>query len=244
MRHFPSDQDFAAFLLHSLGPARGHPISIRLLDTGADKRPVYLNLPIEPDPFLGRRWIRVLRQYPDLLEAQLRALLEISRQIPISVLIPMVTTEKDIVDVVEMLGNLADDMGTQELPGIGATIETPAATLSIPTLKQHVDFLSIGSNDLTQYTMAAGRENPLVSHYFIDSHPAVFRLIDLVVKEAGTTPVSICGELAGRLDTLSRLIASGIDTLSVPAAMVPDVKAAVSECRLCDVSGHPISTGF
>ena len=232
MKHFPSDQDFAAFLLHSLEPARGRPISIRLLDIGADKSPVYLNLPIEPDPFLGRRGIRVLRQYPDLLEAQLRALLDVSRQIPISLLIPMVTTERDIVDVVEMLGNLADDMRIQELPGIGATIETPAAALSIPTLKQHVDFFSIGTNDLTQYTMAAGRENPLVSQYFIDNHPAVFRLIDLVVSESGATPVSICGELAGRLNAVSRLIASGIDILSVPAAMVPDVKATVCECRL------------
>ena len=232
MKHFPSDQDFAAFLLDSLEPARGHPISIRLLDIGADKSPVYLNLPVEADPFLGRRGIRVLRQYPDLLEAQLRALLEVSRQIPISLLIPMVTTERDIVDVVEMLGDLAGDMGIRELPGIGATIETPAAALSIPTLKPHVDFFSIGSNDLTQYTMAAGRENPRVSQYFIDDHPAVFRLIDLVVSEAGATPVSICGELAGRLDAVSRLIESGIDILSVPASVVPDVKAAVCECRL------------
>jgi len=184
MKHFPSDQDFAAFLLHCLAPARGHPINIRLLDIGADKSPVYLNLPVEADPFLGRRGIRVLRQYPDLLEAQLRALLEVSRQIPISL------------------------------------------------LKPHVDFFSIGSNDLTQYTMAAGRENPLVSQYFIDDHPAVFRLIDLVVSEAGAMPVSICGELAGRLDAVSRLIESGIDILSVPAAVVPDVKAAVCECRL------------
>ena len=144
----------------------------------------------------------------------------------------MVTTERDIVDVVEMLGDLAGDMGIRELPGIGATIETPAAALSIPTLKPHVDFFSIGSNDLTQYTMAAGRENPRVSQYFIDDHPAVFRLIDLVVSEAGATPVSICGELAGRLDAVSRLIESGIDILSVPASVVPDVKAAVCECRL------------
>jgi len=232
MKHFPSDQEFAAFLLHCLAPARGRPISIRLLDIGADKSPVYLNLPVEADPFLGRRGIRVLRQYPDLLEAQLRALLEVSRQIPISLLIPMVTTERDIVDVVEMLGDLAGDMGIPELPGIGATIETPAAALSIPTLKPHVDFFSIGSNDLTQYTMAAGRENPLVSQYFIDDHPSVFRLIDLVVSEAGAMPVSICGELAGRLEVVSRLIESGIDILSVPAAVVPDVKAAVCECRL------------
>jgi len=139
----------------------------------------------------------------------------------------MVTTEQDVVDVIDMLVRLADDMGLQELPGIGATIETPAAALSIPTLKQYVDFFSIGSNDLTQYTMAAGRENSLVSQYFVENHPAVFRLIDLVASEAGATPVSICGELAGRIDTLPRLLASGINILSVPAASVPSVKAAL-----------------
>ena len=84
-------------------------------------------------------------------------------------------------------------MGIGELPRIGAMIETPAAALSTPSLKKHVNFLSIGSNDLTQYTMAAGRENPPVTEYFMDDHPTILRLIGLVVREAGDTPVFLCG---------------------------------------------------
>ena len=159
-KHFPSDKEFAEFLLHSLHPARGRHIDVRLLDIGADKNPTYLHLPSERDPFLGRRGVRVLRQYPDLLEAQLRAVLEVSQQFRIGVLIPMVTTESDVVQVAGRLHKLAAEMGIRELPRVGAMIETPAAALSIPSLKKHVHFFSIGSNDLTQYTMAAGREIP------------------------------------------------------------------------------------
>ena len=98
-KHFPSDKEFAEFLLDSLRSARGKHIDVRLLDIGADKNPPYLHLPPEPDPFLGRRGVRVLLEYPDLLEAQLRAVLEVSQQFRIGVLIPMVTTESDVVQV-------------------------------------------------------------------------------------------------------------------------------------------------
>jgi phosphotransferase system enzyme I (PtsI) len=226
-KHFPSDKEFAEFLLDSLHPARGRYINVRLLDIGADKNPIYIHLPPEPDPFLGRRGVRVLREYPDLLEEQLRAVLEVSRQFRIGVLIPMVTTESDVVQVGGRLHQLAAEMGIRELPRIGAMIETPAAALSIPSLKKHLDFLSIGSNDLTQYTMAAGRENPLVTEYFIDDHPTILRLIELVVRESGDTPVSVCGELAGRIDVMPNLLRTGIRSLSVSAALVPDVKNAI-----------------
>lgn len=158
---------------------------------------------------------------------QLRAILNVSQQFRIGVLIPMVTTESDVVEVVKRLHELAAEMGVRELPRVGAMIETPAAALSIPALKSHVDFFSIGSNDLTQYTMAAGRENPMVADCFTDDHPAVLRLIELVVKEAGDVPVSLCGELAGRIDVMPSLLRTGIRSLSVPAALVPDVKNAV-----------------
>jgi len=200
-KHFPSDREFAEFLLDSLRPAQGKYVDVRLLDIGADKNPIYVHLPPEPDPFLGRRGVRVLLEYPDLLDAQLRALLEVSQQFRIGVLIPMVTTESDVIQVAELLHSLADEMGIHALPRIGAMIETPAAALSIPSLKKHVDFFSIGSNDLTQYTMAAGRENPMVTQYFIDDHPTILRLIELVVEESGDTPnwaqVSQCTRLNG-----------------------------------------------
>jgi len=226
-KHFPSDREFTEFLLDSLRPAQGKYVDVRLLDIGADKNPIYVHLPPEPDPFLGRRGVRVLLEYPDLLDAQLRALLEVSQQFRIGVLIPMVTTESDVIQVAELLHSLADEMGIHALPRIGAMIETPAAALSIPSLKKHVDFFSIGSNDLTQYTMAAGRENPMVIQYFIDDHPTILRLIELVVEESGDTPVSLCGELAGRIDVMPSVLRTGLRSLSVPASMVPDVKNAI-----------------
>jgi phosphoenolpyruvate-protein kinase (PTS system EI component) len=226
-KHFPSDREFEAFLLHSLAPVKDSPSFVRLLDIGADKNPVYLHLPPEPDPFLGRRGLRVLREYPALLEAQLRAMLMVSREFQIGVLIPMVTMEKDVIDVVTLLHRLALETGVDEVPQVGAMIETPAAALSIPTLRKHVDFFSIGSNDLTQYTMAAGRENPLVADYFVDDHPAIRRLIELVVTEAGSTPVSLCGELAGRIEAIPSLLRAGIRSFSVSAGLVGDVKNAI-----------------
>ena len=230
-KHLPSDKEFAEFLLDSLQPARGKRIDVRLLDIGADKNPIYLHLPLEPDPFLGRRGVRVLREYPDLLEAQLRAMLEVSRQFPIGILIPMVTTENDVIQVVNRMHQLAAEMSIHELPRIGAMIETPAAALSIISLKKRVDFFSIGSNDLTQYTMAAGRENPLVNEYFIDDHPTILRLIELVVRESGDTPVSLCGELAGRIEVMPSLLKTGITSLSVPALSIPDVKNTIRNTR-------------
>ena len=228
-KHLPTQNEFTAFLRESLAPAQGRHIDVRLLDIGADKNPIYLHLPPEPDPFLGRRGLRVLREYPDLLESQIRALLEVSQQYPLGILIPMVTLKSDVVQIVELTHSLAADMGIDELPRIGAMIETPAAALSIAVLKPYVDFFSIGSNDLTQYTMAAGRENPLVVDYFIDHHPTILRLIEMVVCEAGDTPVSLCGELAGRIEVISSLLETGIKSLSVSATLVPTVKDAIDK---------------
>jgi phosphotransferase system enzyme I (PtsI) len=234
-KHFPSDKEFSRFLLESLHQARGRHIDVRLLDIGADKNPIYVHLPPELDPFLGRRGVRVLLEYRELLEAQLRALLEVSQQFRIGVLIPMVTTESDVVQVEKLLHRLADEMGIRVLPRIGAMIETPAAALSIPSLKKHVDFFSIGSNDLTQYTMAAGRENPTVAEYFIDDHATILRLIELVVRESGDTPVSLCGELAGRVDVMPSMLRTGLRSFSVPASLVPDVKNAIRNSNSKDL---------
>ena len=231
-KHLPSAEEFTKFLLASLEPAHGKHIDVRLLDIGADKNPIYLHLRPEPDPFLGRRGVRILHEYPDLLEAQLRAVLEVSQEIGIGVLIPMVTMERDVVHIVSRLHKFAAEMGIRELPRIGAMIETPAAALSIANLKKHVDFFSIGSNDLTQYTMAAGRENPLVTEYFVDDHPAVLRLIEMVVEDAEDTPVSICGELAGRTEAIQKVLATGIRSISVAAALIPELKWAIQKLNV------------
>ena len=226
-KHLPPREEFAQFLLESLAPACGQHIDVRLLDIGADKNPIYVHLPPETEPSLGLRGVRVLLKYPDLLDAQLYALLEVSRHFPIGILVPMVVTENDMAKIMERLRQLAAEMDIHVLPRLGAMIETPAAALSIAILKQYVDFFSIGSNDLTQYAMAAGREDPLVAEYFIDDHPSILRLIKLVVREAGDTPVSLCGELAGRVDVVSSVLATGVRSLSVAAPLVGSVKNAI-----------------
>ncbi len=235
-KHFPSDREFAEFLFDSLHLVQGRYVDVRLLDIGADKNPLYLHLPSEPDPFLGRRGVRVLLEYPELLEAQLRAVLEVCQYFSIGVLIPMVTTESDVVQVAQRFQQVAADLGVRRLPRLGAMLETPAAALSVPSLKKHVDFFSIGSNDLTQYTLAAGRENPLVEAYFLDAHPSILRLIALIISESGDTPVSLCGELAGRIDMIPSLLRTGLRSLSVPAASVPAIKQAIRNARACQSS--------
>jgi phosphotransferase system enzyme I (PtsI) len=235
-KHLPSAQDFTAFLDRCLEPVGKLRVNVRLLDVGADKNPIYLPLPPEPDPFMGLRGVRVLLRYPDLLEAQLRALLESSRRFNLGIIIPMVTLESDVIQVIERCRKLAAEIGVKELPPIGAMIETPAAALSIRSLVKHVDFFSIGSNDLTQYTLAAGRENALVNDYFIDDHPSVIRLMEIVVKDAETTPVSLCGELAGRISAIPELLRIGLRSLSVASSLVVEVSQTI---RRSSVPGLP-----
>jgi phosphotransferase system enzyme I (PtsI) len=226
-KHLPSAQDFTEFLARCLEPVGRLRVNVRLLDVGADKNPIYLPLPPEPDPFLGLRGVRVLLRYPDFLEAQLRALLDSSRRFNIGILIPMVTLESDVVQVIDTCRKLAAAMGVNEIPQIGAMIETPAAALTVRSLVKHVDFLSIGSNDLTQYTLAAGRENPAVTDYFIDDHPSVFRLMEMVIKDAGSTPVSLCGELAGRTAAIPELLRIGLRSLSVASSLLTEVRQTI-----------------
>jgi phosphotransferase system enzyme I (PtsI) len=108
-------------------------------------------------------------------------------------------------------------------------IETPTAALCVADVAQHADFLSVGTNDLTQYTMVAGRENPLVNDYFIDDHAAVMRLLKIIVAEANGCPVSICGELAGRPNALPALLDLGITTLSVAPPLIPELKERIRQ---------------
>jgi phosphotransferase system enzyme I (PtsI) len=228
----PSKADLVTHLRETFAPLSQKPITIRLLDLGGDKPLPFLRLPAEEDPFLGRRGVRLLLHYPDLLDTQLEALLEFSQDHDVRILIPMVTVADDVVAVRKRLTHVAEQVKHKTLPPLGAMVETPAAALSVGELANHADFLSIGTNDLTQYTMAAGRENPLVNDYFIEDHPAVMRLVGMVAQEAGTTPVGICGELARQIAAVPRLLQLGIRTLSVAPPLVPDVKEAIREILL------------
>ena len=160
------------------------------------------------------------------------ALLEFSRRYDVRILVPMVTLAEDMAQIGRRFRQLADAAGISHPPPLGAMIETPAAALTIKDIMQHADFASIGTNDLTQYTMAAGRENPQVNNYFVEDHPAVLRLIRTVLEEVGQIPVSICGELATDLDTIPTLLKFGIRSLRVAPPLVPGVKEAIRQTSL------------
>jgi phosphotransferase system enzyme I (PtsI) len=219
-------------LREMFAPLKGKPITVRLLDLGGDKPLPFLRIPLEDNPFLGRRGVRFLLHYPDLLDAQLQALLEFSDEHDVRILVPMVTLVEDMSRVRNRLADAARGAGREKLPPLGAMVETPAAALSIGEITAHADFLSIGTNDLTQYTMAAGRENPFVNDYFIEDHPTVMRLIRIVAEEAGHIPVAICGELARQLSAVPALVKLGIRILSVAPPLVPEIKEAIRQIRL------------
>lgn len=227
----PTVQELLNELRETFAPFRGKPITVRLLDLGGDKPLPFLKLPRENNPFLGRRGVRFLLHYPDLLDTQLAALWQFSEEQEARLLVPMVTFAEDMARVRRRLIEVAS--GSQRtLPLLGAMIETPAAALCVPELIAQADFFSIGTNDLTQYTMAAGREDPTVQEYFQEDHPAVLRLVRLVVEEAGPRPVSLCGELARQLDAIPILLQLGIRSLSVAPPLLPAVKDTVRKVRL------------
>jgi len=231
-KSLPSQKDLSDKIRQTLQPVANLPITIRLLDTGADKRISFLRYPHEENPALGLRGIRLLLRYPNLLKIQLRALLQISRDFNIRILVPMVTFIQDMKDVRDMLQEAAAEMGIIHLPPLGAMIETPAAALCAQRLARHADFLSIGTNDLTQYTMATGRENQLVFDYYEESHPAMLKLLKMIVEAVPDYMVEMCGEMASHLESIPELVQLGIRILSVAPLQIPVVKETVRSCSV------------
>jgi phosphoenolpyruvate-protein kinase (PTS system EI component) len=201
-----------------------------LLDVGADKPLPFLGAPRENNPSLGVRGIRFLLEHPDLLDTQLDALLKLSSDHDLRILVPMVTLPSDMGAVQEALQGATSRIQTSEIPQLGAMIETPAAALAASEIMQHADFLSFGTNDLTQYSFAADRENAAVDAYFDDTHEVIFRLIGMAHEDVPGASLSVCGELAGRTEAVSRLVECGVTSLSVVPPSIPEVKEAVRDC--------------
>lgn len=223
----PGTDELLEEMRWTLEAAKGRPVIVRLLDIGADKPLPFIRFLAESNPSLGRRGIRLLREYPELLKTHLRAVLELSREFDVRVLVPMVTLPEDVAAVKECLAELGAELDISPLPKLGAMIETPAAALSARKLAPHVDFLSFGTNDLTQYAFAADRENAAVEQYFDDASDVIFRLMQATHEDVPDMPLSVCGELAGRPEHIPRLLQCGIRTLSVAPGLVPMVKEAI-----------------
>jgi len=223
----PDTDELLNEMRHTLEAARGCTVHVRLLDAGADKPLPFIGFMAEMNPSLGRRGIRLLREYPELLETQLRAMLELSREFDVRVLVPMVTLPEDVSVVKECLTQLCSQLRITTPPRLGAMIETPAAALAAREIVGHADFLSFGTNDLTQYVFAADRENAAVERYYRDASEVIFRLLQLTHDDVPDVPLSLCGELAGRPEHIPRLLQCGIRTFSITAPLIPVIKETI-----------------
>ncbi len=204
----------------------GRPLLIRTLDAGADKPLPYLDQPPEPNPFLGVRGIRLGLERPELLLTQLRAILRVAADHPLRVMFPMVATVDELLAANELLEGAGERPPTLE---VGVMIEVPSAAVLADRLAEHADFFSIGTNDLTQYTMAADRGNVRVSGLADAVHPAVLRSIRMTVDAANARGrwVGVCGELAGDTDATELLLGLGVSELSMGAPSIALVKRQV-----------------
>jgi phosphoenolpyruvate-protein phosphotransferase len=232
-RDLPPTQDELFDELRATGSAlRDKPLTVRLLDVGGDKPLTFMRPPLETNPSLGVRGVRLLLQHPLLLRTQLTALVRLAQAQDIRILVPMVTLEDDIRATRRLFDETCAALGAEKRPPFGAMIETPAAALGVPAIARHVDFLSVGTNDLTQYTFAAGRDDPNVNQYFQDTHASLLRLLEIVVDDAADLPLTLCGELAGREEVLPRLLAIGFRAFSVAPPLIPTMKDRIRSLRL------------
>lgn len=217
----------------------GKPVIIRTLDVGGDKEIPYLNLPKEDNPFLGYRAIRVCLDQPDMYRVQLRALLRASAYGDIRIMVPMVTCLEELRAVKDLLQELKEELDKEQIfynPDIkvGVMIETPAAVCIADLLAKEADFFSIGTNDLTQYTMVVDRGNAQVAYLYSTYHPAVLRSIEKVITAANhaAIPVGMCGEAAADARLIPLLLAYGLDEFSVSATSVLATRNVISKWTL------------
>lgn len=212
----------------TIGRTLGGPISIRTWDAGGDKPLAFLPTERESNPALGKRGLRGLRDHPDLLAEQLRGIALAARQTPVRVMFPMVTHPEELVWARSVLADVLREVGPVDLP-VGMMVEVPAAALRAADFAALLDFASIGTNDLAQYTLASDRTNAAVAALTTHEDPAVWDLIALTCRGLAGIPVAVCGDLASEPETTERLIRLGVTELSVRPPMVPLVKQAVRQ---------------
>ena len=211
---------------------------IRTVDLGADKQAEYLAIPDEANPIMGNRGIRFCLDRKRMFKAQLRAIYRASAYGNLAMMYPMITSEEEMDEIEAIIAEVQNGLMEKQIPfkdiHTGIMIETPAAVMISRELAKRVDFLSLGTNDLTQYTLAMDRQNPLLKNKYNDHHPAVLRMIRLVVEAAhkeGCT-VCICGELAADTALTETFLRMGVDSLSVVPACILPVRKALRKTNL------------
>jgi phosphocarrier protein FPr len=220
---------------------RGYPVTIRTLDVGGDKPIPYLDIPVENNPFLGLRGIRYCLQNTELFKTQLRAICRVSAEYDVRVMFPMVGVIEEVLSAKELLCEVQADLKKEGIAfsssmKVGVMIEVPSTLFFIPQLAEELDFLSIGTNDLTQYLLALDRDNRSVAKYHSPFHPAVLEAIREIIhrsKKAGIE-VSMCGELAGNAKATNLLIGLGLEKFSMNSPAIPKVKGLIRAINTSD----------
>ncbi len=229
------DEDTLIKTYHGMfSPFGDEPVVVRTLDIGGDKDMPHLELPVETNPFLGCRGIRLCFDKLDLFKLQLRAILRAGANTNLCIMFPMIATVDEVLRSKRILKEVADELDKENLlynqdPQVGIMIEVPSAAICADQLVKVVDFFSIGTNDLTQYTMAADRTNASVAYLISAMEPAVIRLVAKVIEEghAGGIWVGMCGEMAGDVDAIPILLGLGLDEFSMTSPLIPSAKETI-----------------
>ena len=237
-QRFPSEKEQLAIYREQLAAFHPLPVTMRTLDIGGDKSLSYFPIK-EENPFLGWRGIRVTLDHPEIFLVQTRAMLKASEGLNnLRILLPMISGTHETEEALHLIhrawGEVRDEGTDVPMPPVGVMIEVPAAVYQTRELARQVDFLSVGSNDLTQYLLAVDRNNPRVADLYDYLHPAVLQALQSVVRDAHAEgkPVSICGEMAGDPAAAVLLMAMGFDSLSMNATNLPKVKWMLRQINL------------
>lgn len=235
---YPSEEEQFEIYKEVLEKMRGRKVIIRTLDLGTDKQASYFRPEKETNPALGFRAIRISLAQPGIFKTQLRALYRASVYGNLDILFPLIISVEEVTKIRKIIKEVTDELDAEGVEyrkdiRLGIMIETPAAVMISDKLAKHVDFFSIGTNDLTQYTLAIDRQNPKLETYFNTLHPAVYKMIQMTVENAHRAgiPVDICGEAAADLNHTQDFINLGIDALSVAPNMVLPLRKKIRECK-------------
>jgi len=237
---FPTEEEQFEAYKQAARMMAGRKVIIRTLDIGADKQAEYFGLDKEENPAMGYRAIRICLSRPEIFKTQLRAILRAAIYGNISIMYPMIIATEEVTQIMAMVEDVKQELEEQgiqyKVPEQGIMIETPAAVMISDKLAQMVDFFSIGTNDLTQYTLAIDRQNEKLDEFYNPHHEAVLRMIKLVVDNAHQYGkwVGICGELAADLQLVERFLEMGVDELSVAPSMVLKLRKKIREICLRD----------
>lgn len=239
---YPTEEEQFSVYKTAAENMAGKPVIIRTLDIGADKQIDYFNMPKEDNPAMGWRALRICLDRPEIFRTQLRALYRASAYGNIQIMVPMITSVWEVKEIKKIIDDIKKELENENIPfnentPFGIMIETPAAVMVSDMLAEEVDFFSIGTNDLTQYTLAVDRQNTNIDKYYNPYHPAVLKLINIAVQNAHKKGIwcGICGELGGDPEMTRLFLAMGVDELSMAPGKILEIRKIVRETDTSEI---------